>query len=375
MTLANKDKISKAKAKLVMMQPFFASLICNMPMYEDATINPPTMCTNGKYIKWHPEFVEKCTLDETMFVLCHEVGHPMLMHMLRRGERHPVLWNIAGDYIINDMLIKENIGSMPEGGLHDPAKVKAGGGTTEGVYELLREEYEKQGGLPDISDQFDNCEDAGGSEADQTLTESEWKIAVQQAANAAKMCGRLGSSLERFVSEVLKPKVDWRAALRRFVNKQAKIDRSYARPKRRFLAENLYLPGLSGERLGEIVVAVDCSGSIASKEIDEFAAELRAIKEDMLPDMLHVVYFHSEVCKHDRFPADEELVIAPNGTGGTAFSPIFLHLAQEGIEPECAVVLTDLCCNDFGDDPGYPVLWVSTMKGRAPWGDVILMQN
>jgi predicted metal-dependent peptidase len=198
---------------------------------------------------------------------------------------------------------------------------------------------------------------------------------VQQAANAAKMCGKLGVALERFVSEALRPKVDWKAVLRRFVSMRAKVERSYSRPKRRFLAEDIYLPSLGGERLGEIVVAVDCSGSISPKEIDAFAAEIRAIKEDMHPSMLHVVYFHSEVCKHDAFGDDDELVIAPNGSGGTAFSPIFKFLVKEGIDPTCCVVLTDLCCNDFGDDPGYPVLWVSTYDGKAPWGDVIVMKG
>ena len=102
--LPNAEKLTKAKAKLVMSQPFFASLVCNLPLIEDANLNPPTMATNGKYIKFHPEFVEKCTLAEVIFVLCHEVGHCMFQHMFRRKHRDPKRWNIAGDYIINDML-------------------------------------------------------------------------------------------------------------------------------------------------------------------------------------------------------------------------------------------------------------------------------
>src|SRR4051812_33839175 len=99
------EKLSKAKAKLIMYQPFFASIICNLPIEPDDTIVPPTMCTNGKWVKFHPAFVESMTLDETIFVLCHEVGHCVFGHMFRRGSRHPVKWNIAGDFIINDMLV------------------------------------------------------------------------------------------------------------------------------------------------------------------------------------------------------------------------------------------------------------------------------
>lgn len=375
--LSNKEKLTKAKAKLIMSQPFFASLVCNLPMIEDDTIKPPTMCTNGQWIKFYPGFVEECTLDEVVFVLCHEVGHCMFQHMFRRATRHPLVWNIAGDYIINDMLVAEGVGSMPKGALLDSSRVQAGGGTTEGVYELIWQEVQNLGGVgaTGTPDQFDNCEDFEGSEAERAQAEAEMKIAVQQAASAAKACGRLGGSLERFVSEALKPKVDWKAVLRRFITTKAKIDRSYARPKRRFLADNLYLPGLSGERLGEIVVAVDCSGSINSREINEFAAEMTAIKQDTHPERMHVLYFHDEVCKHDIFQQEDELVVAPNGTGGTAFSPIFKFLTEQGIEPSCCVVLTDLCCGDFGDAPGYGVLWVSTMRGRAPWGDVVFMND
>ena len=376
--LTNADKLTKARAKLIMGHPFWASLVCNTPLIEDATINPPTMCTNGKWIKWSPDFVEKLTVDEVLFVLAHEVGHAMFAHMFRRRDRHPVVWNIAGDYIINQVLTADNVGTMPQGGLLDAATVQGGGGTTDGVYDLIYQELEQQGafkGKGSLPDQFDNCEDHGGSEAEKAQAEAEMKIAVQQAANAAKMCGKLGGALERFVSEALRPKVDWKAVLRRFVSMRAKVERSYSRPKRRFLAEDIYLPSLGGERLGEIIVAVDCSGSISSKEIDAFAAELKAIKEDCKPEKLTVIYFHHEISKVDTFEENDELVIKPNGSGGTDFAPIFSYISEQGLEPVAIVVLTDLACSSFGVCPDAPVLWVSTHPGTAPWGDVVLMQD
>ena len=276
------------------------------------------------------------------------------------------------------MLVKENIGSMPKGALHDSNKVQAGGGTTDGVYELIYQELESQGAFSpkgNMPGQFDNCEDYQGSEAEKAQAEAEMKIAVTQAANAAKMCGKLGGALERFVSEALRPQVDWKAVLRRFVSSKAKTERSYARPKRRFMADDIYLPALGGEKLGEIVVAVDCSGSIGDREIQEFAAEVRAIKFDCLPHRLHVIYFHHSVSKHDVFEETDELVIAPNGTGGTSFSCIFKFLTEQGIEPSCTCVLTDLCSDDFGVDPGHPVLWISTYNSKASFGDVVMMKD
>ena len=61
--------------------------------------------------------------------------------------------------------------------------------------------------------------------------------------------------------------------------------------------------------------------------------------------------------------------------GGTAFSPIFRFMQDKDIDPVACVVLTDLCCDDFGDEPAYPVLWVSNMKGDAPWGEIVYMEG
>jgi len=67
------------------------------------------------------------------------------------------------------------------------------------------------------------------------------------------------------------------------------------------------------------------------------------------------------------------LDIKPHGGGGTAFSPVFEYIEEHGIEPIAIVFLTDLCCDDFGNEPNCPVLWVSTDEGTAPFGEVVLM--
>lgn len=372
MSLSPTEKMSKAKAKLIMYHPFYATIICSLPMIEDKAVQ--TMATNGKWVRYNPEFVDKMSMDETMFVLCHEVGHCMFAHMFRKGARDHYRWNVAGDYIINDLLIAENIGSMPYDGLHNPQLVQQGGGTTDGVYDLLPEDMKNPNADGSGNTGIDECMGAEGDAAAQAQAESETKVMIAQAAQAAKMQGKLSAKLARLVDITLRPQVSWKDVLRRFVNSRAKVDVSYARPKRRFIADDLYLPTKGGEKLGEFVVAVDCSGSIGAKELNEFAAEIKAIHEDCQPSLLHVVYFDSEVCHHDKFASDETLSIAPHGGGGTAFSPIFRYLDKEGIEPVGVVFLTDLYCSDFGPPTSYPVLWVSTHADQAPWGEVIMMK-
>jgi predicted metal-dependent peptidase len=367
------EKISMAKSKLIMSKKttFFAAIICNMEISEDNSY--PTMATNGTWVKYNHDFVDGMTLDETIFVLCHEVGHIMFSHPFRRHSRNAKKWNMAGDYVINDMLVNDDIGTAPAGVLLNPDLVRAGGGTSDGVYNLLPDSPDGDGGYAGTS--IDVCEDASGDPSEQADAEVKVKVMVAQAAQIAKMKGHLTENQARLVEAALKPIVPWEDVLRKFVTARAKVDYTYARPKRRFVAQDLYLPSLGGEAMGEILWLVDCSGSITNEQLSQYGAEGNAVKQDVRPTMMHVVYFDSKVCGYEAFGPDDELVLRPHGGGGTAFSPAFKFALDKGIEPECCVVLTDLYCDDFGPQPDYPVLWVTTDATKAPWGEVVEMKS
>ena len=366
-------RLSKAKAIMIIESPFLASIVCSLPLTLDDSLNPPTLATNGKWIKAHPAWVARHTDPQLVWALGHEVMHCVFRHMLHRGPRNPVLWNIAGDYVINQLLETDPAtkAGRPPNVLFDLDIYTRGGGTTEGVYNLLFDEAEKFM----ASGQWDACEDLPGDAAEQAEAEAEWKVKVSQAAASAKAAGKMGEAMERFVDASLEAVVDWKSVLRDFCLRRTRTDRSYARPSRRHLHAGLYLPGSDGVGMGDVMVAVDLSGSISQQDISEFNAEMQAIKEDGAPENIHVVYFHHEVTGHDVFGRDEDLEFRGKGSGGTAFSPIFKFADENDIEPVCCVVLTDLCCSDFGPRPDYPVLWVSNLSQEAPWGTVIDMRQ
>ncbi len=371
-------RLSKAKTSLVLEHPFIGNIALNMPF--EVTTEVPTAATNGKMVKFNPDFCEKLSDEELKFLVAHECMHPMLEHPFRRGERDIRRWNKAGDYVINQLLVDENMGKMPEGGLYDNDIWQQGNGTTDGIYKVLPAEEDGEGGVGSVGgqgDPLDECLDADGSPAEQEQNAAEWKVKVAQAAQAAKMMGKMSAGVERFVGTVLQPKVDWREVLQRFVEKCKDDTRSWARPNRRFLSQGMYLPSTSGEAMGELVVAVDCSGSIGDDEINQFASEVLTIKEDSNPSAIHVVYFDNEVSHYDKFTRDDEVHITPHGGGGTAFSPVFEYLEKHNIEPVACVFLTDLYCSDFGNEPAYPTLWVTTDSNStdAPFGEVVVMND
>ena len=363
-------RLAKAKTNLILQHPFIGTVALNMPMVLDERV--PTAGTDGKTVWYNPHFLKDLTDEEVTFLVAHECFHPMLEHMYRLKGRNHNKWNKAADYVINQLLVNERIGKFIKGGCLDQTLYDAGKGTSEGIYAILPDSDGKDGGKSDGPGGIGNdLLEPEGSPAEQAQAQAEWRVKVAQAAQAAKMMGKLSANMQRLVDEVLQPKVRWQDVLRRFMHRAKTSTRSWARPNRRFLAQGLYLPSVSGEALGEVVVAVDCSGSISPRVVAEFAAEIRAIHEDTNPVMLHVVYFDSEVCHYDRYAPTDMVTITPRGGGGTAFSPIFKHVADNSVAPVACVVLTDLYCDDFGPVPDYPVMWVTNGATKAPWGEVV----
>jgi predicted metal-dependent peptidase len=377
-------RLSKAKTSLILDHPFIGTIAMNMPFEvidkdnEGMKAVVPTAGTNGKRVIFNPDFIEPLSDDELLFLVAHECMHPMLEHNYRRHNRGSVKWNMAADYVINQLLVDDSVGTMPEGGCYDPTIYKDGGGTSDGIYNILPEQPPGAGntfGKPGSGGRgWQDCEDAEGTQGDKDQQAGEWKVKVAQAAQASRMMGKMSANMERLVGEVLEPVVRWEDVLQDFVVKCRTDERSFARPSRRYITQGLYLPSRTGEMMGELVVAVDCSGSVGSNELNQFIGEVRSIKEDCNPVMIHVIYFDSEVCYYDSFNQDEELHMEPHGGGGTRFSPIFKYVEDEGIEPVACVVLTDLYCNDFGDQPAYPVLWVTYGSEDAEWGEVVSMK-
>ena len=112
------------------------------------------------------------------------------------------------------------------------------------------------------------------SPAEQRRQEHEWGIAAEQALRSAKVCGHDPLGVERPLAESRQSQQDWRAILRDFVAATAPSDYRWTPPNRRYVASGLYLPSVERRGLGEIVIAVDTSGSIGKFELEQFAGEI-----------------------------------------------------------------------------------------------------
>lgn len=374
------EMVTKAVAAIVLDDPFYGYLLLRQEIKSDD--KTPTACTNGKQIRYNPEFVAKMTIPQLKGLLKHEVMHVAYMHTVRRQQRDPERWNIAGDLVINAMLKKAGV-DLPEGGLIDE---KYADFSTEHVYNMLPPTGGGSGFLPGQKPgnggfpppwNFGEVEDDpnASTEQERQRLEEDIKLDVIQAHNTAKIMGKLPVGIERLIEQARESKMPWRSILAKFFNATAKDNASWRRPNRRFLAHDIYLPSLHNEALGPLVIGIDTSGSIADKELTDFFGCINGILKQTKPESVHLVACDAAVHNTKVFlPKDYPITFdkyKPRGGGGTDFCPVFDYVKQRKLKPVALLYLTDLLGTFPSRPPSYPTIWCSTTNGTAPFGKTI----
>lgn len=381
-------KLTEVKTAMLLHVPFFASILLDymaIKIGQFPDVFPPgneTAATDGKNIWFDEPFFESLSLPERVYVTCHEVGHAMWLHMDRMKayidcgfDGKPFdcgRFNRAGDYVINDMLNNCKIGKMPSFALH--SEKYTSDMLVDDVYRALEQDPEDGEGPG---------QGEGGSmdhhiPANSQCTEQEMKRVVASAANAAKAQGKLPGDLERFVDQLLNPKVPWTELLRKSFERTAGRDSyTYVKPHRRRLEETgFYLPSHTGYAAGDIAFIVDTSGSMSDREVVQGLTECDNIISDCIPKSVVLIGCDAAINSVHYLYQGDSLADNPpklGGGGGTSFIPPFEWLEEQGITPACAVYFTDMY-GSFPEDPGYPVIWCSTSEGmEAPIGETIFV--
>ena len=361
---------------------FFACLLLRLKCEPDESVG--TMATDGRVLAYAPTFVAGLPADELVGVLAHEALHCALAHPARRAGRNAGKWNVACDLAVNPLLTAAGF-ALPEGRLMPgegayadlPAGLPAkayyarlpdaddgtgeNDGSADGGGDVCQGDPGGCGGVRDPGD---------GDPAAAAATAADWQAAVVQAEQQARGRGDLPGGLARSVGDVVHPPADWRAALRAFVAATARTDYSWVRPNRRLVWQGVYLPGLRGDELGDVVLAVDTSGSVGARELGVFAREAEAVLA-AYDCTLTVVYHDTHVRGVEAWASsDGPLTLTPVGGGGTSHVGVFDWLDRSGLTPACVVCLTDLDTRFPAAPPAVPVVWAAVGGGTTmpPFG-------
>jgi predicted metal-dependent peptidase len=326
---------------------------------SEVRANIPTAYTDGVNKKYGAGFMARCTGPQLNGLVMHENGHVFFRHVThhkRLFRENPKLTNIAADLVVNDMIVlyEDKDIELPPGALWNP--MFRNWSVTQ-VYDYLKkrkEELEDEGegnprpdGQPqgdgqdtrsggsdskatdvdellkrlDDHDSLDEHDHEAGAELDEKQIGEDIDRALRQGGMLA---GILGGDKNRQIEELLKPKVDWREVLRDFISSmcRGKDELSWRRFNKRLVANGYYMPTPIAETVGEVVVAIDTSGSIGDAQLSQFAGELASI------------------C-----------------------ASVSEHLVKHNVQAECVIIFTDGYVEDNVQwQHTAPLLWLITQR-------------
>ena len=390
------NKLSAARTRLILDNPFLGSLILQLPLKEASPDWCKTIATDARFFYYNEEYIESLNLSETQFVLSHEALHCGLSHFSRKQHRTKMKWDLACDYAVNGLLLGEDL-TAPKGTLYQEA---FDGMAAEEIYpsiednddsELLDEHLYDQNNSgnqnnSEKTDEANNGPNKNNTDVQKTRPEAIkfqqqqelsqlWQKRMAGAIQQAKLAGKLSENMSRQVGKLLKPKISWRQLLSEHMCLQAREDYSYLRPSTR-RDEDAIFPGLRSHQIN-LVVALDTSGSVSDKELNAFVSELNAIKGQVRARITILGCDERIVDKNIQTFEPWDTLVLPDfylGGGGTAFEPVFQWVDKLDIRPDLLIYFTDGKAH-FPNPVSYPVIWVIKGKVIPPWGQRIPLND
>lgn len=401
-------KIDRCITRMVLGQPFYAALALRLKRVEDPT-SKTAFWTDGITLAYNPAKIEELRDDQVMGAVCRLVEGLAHCHHTRRQSRDAKTWNKASAsvctsitkecgfevapedeqfssdewkdksaetvYRIFDAMPKQNNGGGNGKGKGDGKgnQQQQGQQPQQGQGQGQDGQGQGQGdgrnsGDPSAGNGAGSGEirDYPGTPAEQQAAEQEWKGATFQAARVAQAQGNCPAHASRLCDEITTPKVDWRQELRRFVSTIAHEKYNWLQPNRRYAWQGIFMPSRRSREVGEIVLAIDTSGSVDDETLKQFAGEVGGILEDYPSAKIQVLYCDAEVYDGGvKTSQDCPITLEAKGGGGTDFRPVFKWV-EDNMEnpPKALVYLTDLLGRFPKESPDYPVLWGVYNRGE-----------
>ena len=358
------DRIIIARVGLLLRHPFFGNMATRLRI-EPADEWCPTAATDGRHLYFNTQFFNAMDNKEIEFVIAHEILHCVYDHLTRREDRDPKLYNIAADYVVNNLLVRDRIGSKPK--VVDCFQdFKYDKWTSEEVYDDLFKNAKKidisQLGelLDEHIDWGDEDDDKDGksgrprlSKEDLRQIRDEIKEAMLQASQSAG-AGNVPGEIQRMIKELTEPKMNWRQLLRQQIQSTIRNDYSFSRPSRKGWHTGAILPGMNFDQTIDICVSIDMSGSISNEQGSDFLGEIKGIMEEFKDYIIKIWCFDTKVYNEDDFSSDNGKDIGEYqvvGGGGTDFVCNWDYMKKHDIQPKKFIMFTDgYPFNSWGDD-------------------------
>lgn len=369
------DRVIVARVGLLLRHPFFGNMATRMRV-QNCDDWCPTAATDGRNLYYNTQFFNILTNKQIEFVIAHEILHCVFDHIIRREDRDPITYNIACDYLVNNLLVRDKIGERVDQ-IQIFQDFKYDNWSSEDVYDDIFEKYDEEElkALGQLLDEHidwekdadegegNNAPGAGDKEGEgkgrPTYSKDELKkirdeikesmITSAQSAGA----GNLPGEVARMIKELTEPKMNWRELLRQQIQSTVRNDFTFSRPSRKGWHTGAILPGMNYDETIDLCVCIDMSGSIGDAQGRDFLSEVKGIMDEYKDYKIKLWCFDTRVYNEQDFSADggEDLMdYEIMGGGGTDFDVNWTYMKEQDIQPKKFIMFTD----------GYPF---------GSWGD------
>lgn len=425
------DEISRAAFALLLKEPFYAHILAGMPREVSDRTATAAVAWDGQQVLLivNPTFfVDGLTAPQRAAVLKHEILHVVFRHLFRGKDRDQEIDNLAADLVVNQLVAPLR---LPSGAVTletFPDLKLQPNQTVEQYYAILMDLYRQmcRAGYPGGQDSGQASGDANGDSAATDVEPGDdsenraagdtWadETSAPQSARAiatylgdrsrgdhslwtvddggqtltagryatgnlllrarermpphqwGTMPAALISQLELILAE-RQPKVDWKRMVRIFCasSGRSRIRHTIKRISKRYGTR----PGIKVQRLQRLLVAVDTSGSIDQKMLEEFFTEIHGTWK--VGATVVIVECDAEVQRSYDYRGKPPKAV--KGGGGTAFEPVFKWMREQ--RPFDGVLyLTDGYGPAPSSRPNCKLLWVISEGGSTevlPFGPTV----
>ena len=390
-----KQKVSEAKARLLVDYPYFGTLASRLELTPNDNIQ--AYLSDGVRFEYNDDYLLGLSQEELSFALANGAMHAALAYENRQKGRMSWLWQLATDHAINTMLVAN--------GLEAPMEVvvepRFEGMYAEEIYAILKDEIQNEAYDDDESNETgfneenkkkqEQLRDAEGDHdpdkrREQMQVENEYRkqevLAAEemfeQYANDAleKMDaqGDLPLEIERFFSLTDSSKIDWRQELYRAIDRHYYDDYRMMPPSKKLLYSGIYLPSLYSDTL-RLTIAIDSSGSVDETLLSAFMSEVEAILIHFPSYIIDLIVCDAKIQAYRQVVSGERLEVKLKGGGGTDFRPVFELIERELEAPSLLLYFSDTKGSFPKEEPFYEVLWVGTLEADVPFGSVLIIDD
>lgn len=401
--------VDKVFTQITLDLPFFAAVGITFPR-EVGELPAPYQhspaATDGRVIRINSNVFPSLSQETQYIVMLHEIGHIVFKHPILKkrmakilgAEFNDLIFQMAADYAVNGLifeatkmcvlemlyrqdytnlsveelyfkLLKEhkknqedkkkkqqgNAGGGGDGSGNSPDGSSGDGGG--GQQPSPTPNKHDMGSVLELGDIPDETQEQYESDLNQTISNA--------VASSAKQ-GKVPANFAREFNKSLEQKISWQELLCDILFKKFPEDWSRRHPNRYWLQQDIVMPTLYEGKTGEIVIAVDTSGSIDVPQLSQFVAEVEGIRKAFKNLRVIVIGADTHVRSTQIFEHTDIIdtsKIQLKGGGGTQFGPTLEWAKKNAPEAAVLVYMTDgEMYSQLPDScwPDYPVIWCLT---------------